>query len=38
MATSLVENLEFRDSFLDAGLVEGFARLDAVGALSDSGQ
>jgi uncharacterized protein YndB with AHSA1/START domain len=27
-ATSLVDTFEFRDSFLDAGLVEGFARLD----------
>ena len=27
-ATSLVESFEYRDSFLDAGLVEGFARLD----------
>jgi uncharacterized protein YndB with AHSA1/START domain len=27
-ATSLVESFEHRDSFLDAGLVEGFARLD----------
>jgi uncharacterized protein YndB with AHSA1/START domain len=28
VATSLVESFEFRDSFLDAGLVEGFVRLD----------
>jgi uncharacterized protein YndB with AHSA1/START domain len=27
-ATSLVESMEYRDSFLDADLVEGFARLD----------
>jgi uncharacterized protein YndB with AHSA1/START domain len=27
-ATSLVESFEYRDSFLDAGLVEGFAKLD----------
>jgi uncharacterized protein YndB with AHSA1/START domain len=27
-ATSLVESMEYRDSFLDAGLVEGFAKLD----------
>ena len=27
-ATSLVDRFEYRDSFLDAGLVEGFARLD----------
>ena len=27
-ATSLVDRFEYRDSFLDAGLVDGFARLD----------
>ena len=27
-ATSLVESFEYRDSFLDAGLVEAFAKLD----------
>jgi uncharacterized protein YndB with AHSA1/START domain len=27
-ATSLVESFEYRDSFLDAGLVENFAKLD----------
>ncbi len=27
-AQSLVESLEYRDSFLDAGLVEGYLRLD----------
>jgi uncharacterized protein YndB with AHSA1/START domain len=27
-ATSLVDSFELRDSFVDAGLVEGFARLD----------
>jgi uncharacterized protein YndB with AHSA1/START domain len=27
-ATSLVDRFEYRDSFLDAGLVEGFAKLD----------
>ena len=27
-ATSLVDTFEHRDSFLDAGLPEGFARLD----------
>ena len=27
-AISLVDRFEYRDSFLDAGLVEGFARLD----------
>ena len=29
-ATSLVDSFEFRDSFLDAGLVEGYAKLDAL--------
>jgi uncharacterized protein YndB with AHSA1/START domain len=29
-ATSLVESIEYRDSFLDAGLAEGFDRLDQV--------
>lgn len=28
VATSLVESFEFRDAFIDAGLLEGFARLD----------
>ena len=27
-AQSLVESFEYRDSFIDAGLVEGYARLD----------
>jgi len=27
-ATSLVESFEYRDSFIDAGLVEGYERLD----------
>lgn len=29
-AQSLVESFEYRDAFLDAGLVEGYARLDGV--------
>lgn len=29
-AQSLVESLEFRDAFLDAGLLEGFDRLDGL--------
>ncbi len=29
-AQSLVESFEYRDAFLDAGLIEGFERLDAL--------
>ena len=29
-AQSMVESFEYRDAFLDAGLIEGFARLDDV--------